>query len=309
MILNYAKKAYKDLLKKYIPKFDNVDTSTAVEYERIVTSMAKAQKFILPDGGLILDDKLKGITEYPKLPFPEITIEYYLPQQHEMCAAEKVFGREGTSICRKRIVHAVQLENNDILVYSIYTQEDKWIICPFYAKITKTVYIDNTGYFSKMELEHDLKTNKLPIQIGLQYGIINNSKSVNKEDWPKHAFIDLNDEIKALLELLEALSCSNIKTSKVKTKEPTVKNKPNKKPLFDTYHILTVDVSRDENDSSDYTERHNVSTGIKKREHLRRGHIRTYKSGLRIWIQNIVVNKGIGAKVNKIYDVRINTGI
>jgi hypothetical protein len=37
------------------------------------------------------------------------------------------------------------------------------------------------------------------------------------------------------------------------------------------------------------------------REHMRRGHYRTYRSGKRIWVEGMTVNRGKGGRIDKDY--------
>jgi hypothetical protein len=67
---------------------------------------------------------------------------------------------------------------------------------------------------------------------------------------------------------------------------------------FDSYHILTVDAPGGGNLNG-------RSGGHRSpREHLRRGHIRRYENGARIWVNATVVNAGIGGRVSKDYLLR-----
>jgi hypothetical protein len=40
------------------------------------------------------------------------------------------------------------------------------------------------------------------------------------------------------------------------------------------------------------------------REHLRRGHIRIYQSGRRIWVNSTLVNAGVGGRISTVRDLR-----
>lgn len=95
-----------------------------------------------------------------------------------------------------------------------------------------------------------------------------------------------------LLSLLNALSCSNVY---IERSDP--KSGPKKKGAlpFDSYHILTIRRPSE-------TGRLGMAQPHRSpREHLRRGHIRRYENGIRIWINATVVNAGVGGKVSKDY--------
>jgi hypothetical protein len=71
---------------------------------------------------------------------------------------------------------------------------------------------------------------------------------------------------------------------------------------FDSYRFLTVLVGKKPNSDNS-----NVTTlGTDRstpREHLRRGHVRKYSSGLKIWINSMIINAGSESKILKTYVV------
>lgn len=93
----------------------------------------------------------------------------------------------------------------------------------------------------------------------------------------------------ALLSMLNALACSNVRIERC---EPKRFGKKIKAALpFDTYHILTIDAPRSGGTGA--------ATGGHRapREHLRRGHIRRLADGRRIWVNATVVAALRGAGV------------
>lgn len=114
----------------------------------------------------------------------------------------------------------------------------------------------------------------------------------------------------AVAQLLCALACSNVTISDHGVNPSPLKQnmRRNKKklPLY-TYKVLTVrtgqadsDVIRlDANDNEDHTS----TLPGSKRSHLRRGHPRKYKTGLKIWVYAFSVgNKKLG-EVAKSYNI------
>jgi hypothetical protein len=97
------------------------------------------------------------------------------------------------------------------------------------------------------------------------------------------------EPVVALLSLLNALACSNVR---IERSEPRMRRKKSASALpFDTYHVLTV--------GPPGTGPHGSLTGGHRspREHLRRGHIRRLEDGRRIWVNATVVAAGRGAGV------------
>jgi hypothetical protein len=99
--------------------------------------------------------------------------------------------------------------------------------------------------------------------------------------------------IGVLIGLLNALECSNVRADRI----CSAKNKKVQAALgLDEYHVLTIA------QSSDLA--HRVGgTHRSPREHLRRGHIRRYENGQKLWINATVVNAGVGGKITKDYKI------
>lgn len=97
-----------------------------------------------------------------------------------------------------------------------------------------------------------------------------------------------------LLSFLNVLSCKNVTTYKTNSLK---KNKGTKDSLkFDTYHVLTVETNSAPSASNGISRE-----GRSPREHLRRGHIRCYQDGKRVWVNATVVNAGKGGRIIKDY--------
>ena len=71
---------------------------------------------------------------------------------------------------------------------------------------------------------------------------------------------------------------------------------------FDEYRILTV--RSPGGDDEQPAARAAVALHRSPREHLRRGHIRIYESGKRVWINPTLVNAGVGGKISTVRDMR-----
>ena len=105
----------------------------------------------------------------------------------------------------------------------------------------------------------------------------------------------------AVIDVLKVMQCSNVTSEPIAgtgvTDAVNAKRIRNGKlPLYE-YRQLTVDVSG----SSKEAANHYGSNGSKRRQHLRRGHIRNYQSGLRIWVQSCIVGSGELGQIDKEY--------
>lgn len=105
-------------------------------------------------------------------------------------------------------------------------------------------------------------------------------------------------EAARILQLLNMLACANVRTEKVSQKQSSKKDAL----PFDSYRVLLIEQRQ--------PAKAGPSTGgthRSPREHLRRGHIRRYESGLKVWVNAAVVNAGVGGLVTKDYAVKDNS--
>jgi hypothetical protein len=107
----------------------------------------------------------------------------------------------------------------------------------------------------------------------------------------------------AVLELVEALSCSNVHHEILQpaSSANARRIRAGKLPIYET-RVLTVDVPG------------KAGTGIGKgavgeragpREHLRRGHIRRLQDGRKVWVSAAVIGAGNAGKIDKTYRIRV----
>lgn len=108
-------------------------------------------------------------------------------------------------------------------------------------------------------------------------------------------FANYNHSLLVLMQFLDILSCSNVHIEQSRAKPPMKK----KGALpFDIYHVLIIGDQKTGSGSSTTDHR-------SPREHIRRGHIRRYSDGKKIWINAMVVAKGSPGKVTKDYRLKI----
>lgn len=116
----------------------------------------------------------------------------------------------------------------------------------------------------------------------------------------------------AVVQLLCALSCKNVNISDDDVKPSAVKQQirksKNKLPFF-TYKVLTIHVNNSPTDvvklSADVNEYENNGFKISgKRAHLRRGHPRTYKNGVTIWVKACAPGSKKLGTVEKSYNIK-----
>jgi hypothetical protein len=288
--LNFFRQADAFLRKNFLPVVDYKYPVLKTSYEAILEDATKAQKFILPDGGRIIDDNLKGLPDVLNLPYPVIVIEYEIKNTSISSELLDVFGKENITHYGKRIAIASQPEKDGpIAVTSIVHHDDtkQWVFTSFIHMLTNVHDPESAG--NRMD------------KIGIRITPLNGMQGLLQPDWEQEAHLNLMDETRSVLELMEALSCSNVSSDVISARK-TNKSAIKKGALpFDDYRVLVIKSNKDKvTGSRDYVN----GSSRSPREHLRRGHARTYESGLKIWVQSCVVNPDIGSKITKTYNLQ-----
>jgi len=256
-----------------------------------------AERFVLPLNGRILDNGGDSLGQEMRLPYPSITLEFeseYNPdigwddlgaQMEKMSFANNIFSHQ--------IVFAEQALDGTITVQLASKfrpggqNAGRWTLWPF-----------KMSFSNKLGADLDVVANITPTRMSGMAAYKDHTEEENKALAPAVGLTILKPAFKAVAELLEALGCSNVKAEKKPNKKRLAGRRSGELP-YDDYHELIVYTSRGANERSE-----SISGGAKRREHLRRGHIRRYQSGLKIWVQAHVVNAGAAGKVTKHYKVK-----
>lgn len=239
-------------------------------YSHCIDLAGVSQKFILPEGGRLLDDnEFRALNENEeiRLPFEYIALEYRK-------AAEQA--QPGETNFSKSIVFA--RERSDHIAITVVSWADEiatWIPYPEVA-IPRIRCIDRSAPMDGTVPVRVVPSNAYK-RLGLPVG-------------------DVMCEVGALVSFLNALSCSNVRSERLNTPKKKVKSAL----PFDEYKILTIDCPKGSAANGHCHDGVNRSP----REHLRRGHIRRLEDGRRLWINATVVNAGKGGKISKEYGLR-----
>lgn len=202
--------------------------------EQINEYCVQAAKFMLPDGGFLIEDaSLRAIDESIELhlPFPVIALEF----------ASKHNGTKEVIFCTEN--------ETSINAFICQYHFDKWFDMQAYFYMPKTGYIDRTinGYCGYPGL--------------ISFDVYEN----------EHHQVDPDDSLywqRVLLSFLNALSCSNVHIAK---KEPKKTGKKVKTALpFDTYHVLTIDAQSRTGESGKPTGSHRSPREHLRRGHIRK---------------------------------------
>ena len=271
------------LSKKYLD-IPSLDLRTKGIAKLAVVLHHASQKFMLPSGGVLLEDKdLKTLGSCElRLPYPCIALEFMtdnsLVVTHPESNLVDGLGNSlsiGTKLKMPRIILYVQEQEEAIRIYPyVFLAHDASWEGISQMDIPKVNYRDGTRFRVDYELS--------PEDRGVTSGLGGYCAS-------------------RVLAFINALNCRNVKV----TKSPKKQGGKVKEALpYDDYYSLTIDVAKRKGESdAEYTIRNRRSP----REHLRMGHIRTYPDHT-IWINSVVVCAGTKGKITKDYRV-VNSDI
>lgn len=228
--------------------------------------------FVLPDTGRILYDDYKGLEGNKlRLPYPTISIEFYVPQHN-----------------RKLIVVA---KETDTQISFMCFCSDKFSgqFIPIMAHCG-TFFSDDV--FMGMDKDGNTPNYFIKIDPSLYCSTLKDSE---------YNFNFVAAAIRPILELLEALSCRNVSTTN--HQEAFTGNakrvKAGKLPFYET-RMLVIDTQYNPSGKTG----NGGGSHASPRQHLRRGHIRRHQTAGNIWIQSSVVGDPTKGSINKSYQVR-----
>lgn len=278
----------------------NEDSSTCKSLSALLPS---AIHFVVPDGGSVMDDSLRGIRgECVRLPFPKITIEYHVPDGGKLT-------NFATVRCSKRVIFAQEiLDTKDdsqwIQIISIVYNDavKKWMPCAI-GWLLSSKWDEAEGTMP-IKAEYAIPKNAPPI-VGKVFPVLIDSlkeayKILDATTAIQSLMHDLSSEVSVVLELCEALSCSNVSHEPIEKINPNVnarRIRDGKVPFYET-RCLVINAPGLESTKSDCGGTHSGP-----RQHLRRGHIRRLPDK-NIWINSCVVAANNPAKIEKNYAIR-----
>jgi len=291
---NYAVQAARDL-RRWADQ-SGIDKPSVYDF---ADEIEQAQHFAVPDNGLVLDTGLKGLDRRNvRLPFPLITVECYVDPNGP--AGGLLPGEISTP---KRLFLAKEFEGTSwydgkpgIWVGQCVWGNGSW--APGYVAAVIPRDFDEEPYEAPADASspHFPAILAYPFQELIQRMVATGTPI---ETIHEGAPSDISGEVRALLELIEALSCRNVEAIEIETVDPKVnarRIKAGKVPMQVTKMLTIVSPLRDGGGGS------SVPTGRTVRQHLRRGHIRRLPSG-NIWIEQTVVGDPLKGSVEKDYRV------
>lgn len=312
---NYAAQAIKGLTNSMdvltgAGLFDSTDNQMLKE---LMSRIKSSVHFVLPDNAKIFDDNKKGIKDVEiRLPYPEITIEYFID--------ETDFDRATQIYSPKRLIYACMFDPSKrnlilpkeeyrptwdgefILIYSISEMEGHWL--PGGLGWLMPARWDDISSVPNLL---DLRQNKTNVSFSGRPVVLSQGacRSVREHYGPEAAtkgmLNDITTEVSAVLELCEALTCSNVTTAI--HQRCSMKNEKragcNKLPIYETKVLV---LNTDSKQSKLASDNQILSGKASPRQHLRRGHIRRLQTS-NIWVNSCVVGDAANGLIEKQYRV------
>lgn len=306
-------------LSKLLTKVDYIHyEEDSKSVKRLLNDLTESVHFVMPDNGNLLDDNLRGIENMEiRLPYPKISVEYYV--QKDSSSLNKNF----IGNAPKRVIIATEIPISSLTIESIIpTIPDTFKNSEYIISISSVYFSEkfkgwmpcSVGFLipSKWDAGKDVllydKNNDRIVDfpyfgfcsIELFPKFLEGVKKLSSEKTVKMIHDDLYSEVIVLLELIEALSCSNVKESihQEASKKNAQRIKSHKKPIWET-KFLTLVV----NEKQDKRIKDSMTSHASPRQHLRRGHIRRLPSK-NIWVNSCVVGNIENGKIEKQYKLR-----
>ncbi len=238
--------------------------------------MRDAERFLLPDMGLILPDaSYRALPDDTplRLPFPLIAIEYassknaqvpvkHLPEKNLLRAAPT-----------KRVLLVSEGEDAITILQLAWFEITKaWVNSDPFS-------IPNLGFRA-------LTTDGEP---GIEI------RSLHQDLTHGHT-------AHVVLGLLNVLACTNTSCNERVTSARHERAPKHGMLPFDVYRVLTLGYGGGGSGNC-------TGTGRSPREHLRRGHLRQLPTGKHCWVNSCVINAGLGGKLTKSYRVPVQVGV
>ncbi|WP_341326353.1 hypothetical protein [Methylotuvimicrobium sp. KM2] len=322
--LNYSSKAIDDLLLKAKSHGARIDSQS---FSKVASLLEQAVKFQLPDNGDLFEDGFRALPAIFRLPYPVIAAEFQIVRNARL--EHQPLSKRGEEVIAssKRIALAIEINTDNFEEFLWMLPKEKFNLLTLDGAIAiiPVFYLDGQQQWTipplgvvipsrKIDPRPDLEdqTKKIygntlpkgmqqvpleehPIVLMPEY--VRELQSVEGPDYIMAVTAqDTHDESRAILGLLEILSCKNVVTETVQPPKALNKKRlaKGKLPFFE-YKILTLPNESVSNKASG-------GTHASPRVHLRRGHIRRLP-GKNIWVNATIVGNSDLGVVIKDYSV------
>ena len=316
-VRNYAAKAAKDIKKYYLTPFSKniVGEEGFILLRYIHHMLGKAVHFVIPDGGTLFNDKLRGLRNQElHLPYPAITVETNLKMEGGEKIEVLTLAVETSQSLVDYCVKCGWKETKDakisqaILFFAMYClpkSRKHWLIMTISFRVAK-------NWDGGLEVKDALLKCDTHHVITYEIEAEAQRKGRTIEQQEENFALALVPMCRPIFELCEALSCMNVQTETVqKTSLRNAKRiSQGKLPLFET-KVLVINTNYKGSSGEQKREGGGGGSSTIRRQHLRRGHIRFLQSGRfknkqgqKIWVNSTVVGNKNAGVINKQYEVR-----
>lgn len=300
---------------------------SSVSFSSIAYLLGKSTRFIIPNADdLLSSGSLPNLEDFDHLhlPYPFIAIGYDITCTNSLLTdpAQVDFS------ANKRIALAVEVDAVDpaefpdlrlntltpgFIIFSLwYHQQTKqWVTCssatfiqrdqfsdrPMASSdlISAQVYNNDTGACYDCD-KTDILVNSFVVFPEMAATLI---QHLGEEKYNITVTNDCQDEISVVLKFMAACQCQNITVEKLDKPKLAVSRKQKELAKVD-YHILTIDHKKTKS-LTKYQEHVDQEKRKSPRQHLRRGHPRRYKNGMRIWVKPQIVGSTQNGNLEKDY--------
>ena len=310
---NYAAQAQAGL-KLWADATAHLYSKDAKAVRELSASIGDAVHFALPDNGRIMEDGLKGLQGIDlRLPYPAITVEYFVNEKAPWNPETEVSSP-------KRLAFAYEIPQGMFDDVSEFSEGGVIVFAAnFISRENGT-----GGYWGPIPMGLAIprrwegrawlgvQPSIAPAESGTVFTCIDVPlcheiyeqmvDAYGEESAALYAHHDIQDEATAVLELCEALACSNIESEVIEPvdqRKNAKRIKQGKLPRYETRRlVIKAPITRGaESQAQGGSDRQGP------REHLRRGHIRRLQDGRRIWVQSCVVGSRENGVIHKSYAV------
>lgn len=274
--------------------------------------------FTLPDNGRILDDQLKGL-DMARLPFKQVTLEYFVPSpkldaahpsdvRKRLIYAGELLPRELSGLLRFALSdcdYAKLMQRGEevfIWVVAFMGVGEGWYPIPLAFMMPTTSWSDVTQLFVQGKTD-ELDAAFIGVPIPLFQNTFGDYFDRIADDKPRKQDLcnDISSEARVVLEFCEALSCSNVSHVSVQTVRPSVNVKRKRAGKLPLHEVRALVVRVPKRAARADREEDDGPTRASPRQHLRCGHVRTYQSGEKIFIQSCTVGARERGRIDKNY--------
>lgn len=280
---NYTTRYIRECDPAVLCSMDSLMFGDGGRMRNILSAIRKAEKFYLPDNGDIFDDGHKGVPENPRLPFKEIVIEYTSksrPFMGEKCGPRILYARE---VSVGDVVFGGAVKIDGILVVEtgevggrLITNPVGHILAPQLGflnpertKYQVMPFVVLPGAITRYVTDEGVRENQDEIDERI--------RGISAGVWSKPVW-----------ELIEALSCRNVRAKKIEQPRLRKAGLSKGREFFD-YHVLTIDGAHGESQTLG-------GSHASPRFHLRRGHIRRHPTAGNVWVNACTVgDRSIGS--------------